>query len=884
MKKIIISAAFFALFAQNTKACSWYDPDYEYFSVFTQNIIRNKAYTPFLLTYSQAFYTDKTATFSDENIVDWQKYFQNKLSYAETYDLVYKISLQDINHLKNGKTTSALFQKLGKDFYSQYQEGLDYLIEAKYLEPYMNIVFVENPDSFYYRADDLKNAGMLNYDKTIIALESLYKNAKNPNIQLRYGYQIVRYQHYNRKYETAVQSFKKYIEPLQLKTAPYYLALDQFAGAQRGLGKKEEANWNFFQVFLHSNTQKASAYSSIRLNDEKAFQDLLSKAKTPQEKEMVYFLLGYQDFNKPLPMMEKIYEINPKSELLQVLAARAINELERSYLPFYYNENTDANAPQINNSKPAESPKLSFWAKIWNYIKSIFGTNTKDGGNDKDLLQNPNRIPFFSKNNNLYNEGNPEDKNTDNSLAELMQFVEKEQGKNPEEFWKISAAYLHFLNKEYAKSTEILEKINSKNPEYIAEIKKMKMLNEVVGQSKIDAAFEKNLYEKYATEFIEKKNENSENKDNEDYYMPDMLNTEGFLRDILANRYFLQGDKAKAFLMNNKLSEFRNNPDENLAEALYDFKNKQNKNDFETKVISENMNDVGNLDAYFQVVFGDFAMRKADFQKANSFYAKASEFGGYPLENRMYNYETGNYETVDTSKLYNGFKNISGLIFGHNIWESFTSEANKTMKAEDFVADFPEITNNMNKLEISKALINLKKIGEGKDEKAAKANQLIGNLLYNTSSLGYFRDIYTMDINNGDGGKFRFAEKPVNFSIYYKNYSSYIFAQPDNFELSIQYYNKALQTTTDREKKARILFQMASAEQGKFYQKDQTLQISYDDVDYDKKMEEWASKMDQLKNEKYRTYFEQLKKNYADTQISKGLMGSCSYYSYFMKK
>jgi hypothetical protein len=48
---------------------------------------------------------------------------------------------------------------------------------------------------------------------------------------------------------------------------------------------------------------------------------------------MAYFLLGYEDFNNPIPIMEKMFDINPDSEILKVMAVRSINELERSYLP-----------------------------------------------------------------------------------------------------------------------------------------------------------------------------------------------------------------------------------------------------------------------------------------------------------------------------------------------------------------------------------------------------------------------------------------------------------------------------------------------------------------------------------------------------------------------
>ena len=43
-------------------------------------------------------------------------------------------------------------------------------------------------------------------------------------------------------------------------------------------------------------------------------------------------------------------------------------------------------------------------------------------------------------------------------------------------------------------------------------------------------------------------------------------------------------------------------------------------------------------------------------------------------------------------------------------------------------------------------------------------------------------------------------------------------------------------------------------------------------------------KMDQIKNQKYRTYFAELKKNYQETETSRALETSCSYYNYFLKR
>jgi hypothetical protein len=49
-----------------------------------------------------------------------------------------------------------------------------------------------------------------------------------------------------------------------------------------------------------------------------------------------------------------------------------------------------------------------------------------------------------------------------------------------------------------------LNDIKTTNPEYLEEIKRMKVLNDIVSQPKIDAAFEDHLMKDYAEYFVEK--------------------------------------------------------------------------------------------------------------------------------------------------------------------------------------------------------------------------------------------------------------------------------------------------------------------------------------------------------------------------------------------
>lgn len=895
MKKQILSLAIIATFYQNVNACSWYDPDYDYFNLFTQSIIKDKSYTPFLLTYSNWFYDDKKIMLPDDNINAWQKYFGNTLTLPETYYLVNKITLTDLNNLKKGTPTNPLLKKLGTASYQKYKEGYDYLIEAKYLEPYMMISHVDNPNSFYYNDNEnSKSVIELDNKKTINTLKSLYTAAKNPEIKIRYGYQIVRFLHYNRDYQGTINAFNTYVEPLKLKTAPYYMALDQYAGALRGLGKKEDANWNFFQVFLNSNRNKEAAFTSMTLSDEKSFENILKRATTDKEKNMAYFLLGYQDFNNPLSMMEKMYEIDPNSEMLKVLAARAVNELERSYLPTNYYKNADDNSTtqksteEKNATIETKKKELSFWQKIIQFFKNIFSskksletTERSSDLSDEDYLNNPNRIPFLNEAEYSYSD---EEISKKDYLNNLEKFVEKTKDKSNDEFWQIVDAYLKFLNKDYEDSNEVLQNIKTTNPEYLIQIQRMNMLNDVVAQPKIDAAFENHLMEKYKNFFVEK--ETTKDSTEEYVYGSDYPDTEGFLKDILANRYFLQGDDAKSYLINNKLSDFRFNPNIDLAKKLEIFYNKKNKTSFEEQIIEKNIDNVGDPNSYFNLIYGDNAMRAANFEQAKNYYSKAQKFAGFNLPTETWNYETGQYEKLpNTDKLYNGYKNISNLVFGHNVWESYQSPANISMAAEPYIAEFGFIKPKMNKLELADALLQLKKIANGKGETASKANQLIGNLLYNTSVLGYFREVFVMDIDNSNGGKYNFGGSDSPFKYYYKNYTYNEYIKPDNFDLSINYYQKALQQTSDKEKQARILFQMASAEQGKYYQWEANQDvISWDDKDWDAKQTKQNIDFNATKNQQYRTYFTELKSKYRNTKTSQELMGSCSYYTYFMKK
>lgn len=151
----------------------------------------------------------------------------------------------------------------------------------------------------------------------------------------------------------------------------------------------------------------------------------MARAKTPEEKNMTYFLLAYNEYNNPVPIMDKMIANNADSEILKVLAVRGINQLERNYLP----------------------------TNIYCY--------------DLNCQYKTNKLPFY---NSTYSY---QDKGGENFIAALDKTLQNAKAKSHDKaFWDISIAYLKFLQSDYTSSVAILNKISTSNPEYQQQITK----------------------------------------------------------------------------------------------------------------------------------------------------------------------------------------------------------------------------------------------------------------------------------------------------------------------------------------------------------------------------------------------------------------------------
>ena len=696
-KKLLLVAVMLTALWGKSFACGWDEGDWYYYNLFNQEIMSDERYRPFLLIYGSRYYTNDTLR--NGNIEEWRQYLG--LSYDETKYLVFKASRSDLQNLSKGKR--AVDENLSfasADFMKNQKQALLYLAYAKYLEPYMRIIPGEDTDFYWDLPEYEHNAGDLDYEKVKTVLTKSWNAESDNELKLRYGYQLVRLAHYTRRYQEAVQLFEQYVEPLKMRTEMYYYALAQKAGALRGMGETQRANRDFIRVFAKSYDLKTMAYPSLTMgwDNEINFADFVAGAADNNERNDIFFMMGYSDFNNPVNEIEKIVVTDPNAIQAKVLMVRAINMLERRMLLSY--------VPWGEGDDRSRYPYL--------------GQDDTEGR------------AFFNQ-----------------ALRVSDMQRDKASDKN---FWNLASSYLHFLNKDFELANNCLGNVKSTDADYMAMVKNLTAYIDICRQPKIDANTERYLFDNYAKMIKGEENYSLNMADN------------SFIGVVLSNRYGLQGEKAKSFLMLRHVKAIEDNPDESLLDDIQSFLNKKKKTQLEEYIAATSTTEMANTNNYLAYVKGVLRLTEGDFKTAKGLFEKQTRL------------------------------KMSRRLFGHNI-EVYYSGDEKDIMRDDYIADFSFIHDNMTEVEVADALMQLDKIGKKeKGDESAKANYLIANFFYNVSRTGYYRQYLRFDNNNG----FSYWKYGPDANVY-KN----------TLDLSSAYLEKAKKSAEDRELKAHIVYAQA---------------------------------------------------------------------------
>ena len=702
-KKLLLVVVLLTTLWGKSFACGWDDMDWYYYNLFSQEIMNDPRYRPFLLTYDTKYYTDDTLR--NGNIEEWQKYLG--LSYEDTKYLVFESSRDDLQNLTKGK--AAADRKLAfatSDFVKKHKQALLYLAYVKSLEPYMRII--PDPDlevyNWWWEEKYEHNAGELDYNKVKNVLTTSWKAESDKELKLRYGYQLVRLAHYTRRYKEAVQLFDQYVQPLNMNTEMYYYALSQKAGALRGMGETEKANREFIHVFTNSTDLKTVAYSSMTFGEENDinFADFVAGAADDNERIDIYFMMGYSDFNNPVNEIEKIVAINPDAIQAKVLMVRAVNMIERSLL----------------------SSGLSWKPE-----------------------DNKSRYPYWSNS----------DSEPKAFFTQALRLSDGQRRKSSDtNFWNLISSYMHFLSQDYPQAGSLLANVKSNDELYMTMVNNLTAYIDICRKPTLDADAERDIYAKYSDVI----------QNGSTYCFNDSYRS--FVDLVLANRYAMQGETAKSYLVLNHITELESEPDEKVLDDIQSFLNKKKKTPLEEFLVGKATMGVSNTNNYIAYFKGVLRLTEGNFKEAKKQFEKQTRL------------------------------RVSKRIFGNNIIVYYSGDEKDVMR-DDYISEFPFIHDNMTELEVADALLQLEKIGNKKGDEAAKANYLIGNFFYNVSVTGYYRHYLRFDNDNS----YCYSKYGVYGDTPYKNTA----------RLSATYLDKAEQTAVDRELKAHIVFAGAKVAQ-----------------------------------------------------------------------
>jgi len=318
------------------------------------------------------------------------------------------------------------------------------------------------------------------------------------------------------------------------------------------------------------------------------------------------------------------------------------------------------------------------------------------------------------------------------------------------------------LNKDFDKASNALGNVKSSDKLYSTMVRNLSTYIDICRQPRLTNDVEKSLFAKYNDVIKANGAELQEKR----YCFNSVYPT--FIDRVLANRYKLQGDDAKSFLVINHITEIENNPQEKLLDDINAFLNKKNKTPMEEYYAKKGTTDIDNPNNYIAYIKGVLRLAEGNLKEAKSFFEKKTRL------------------------------KVSKRIFGHNIMVWYNNKETVVMR-DDYINEFPFIRDNMTEVDVTDALMQLQKIADkGNGDYSAKASYLIANFFYNVSVTGYYRHYLRFDNNNAWS---------------YSKYGFDVTAYKNTLQLSTNYLNKAKKQASDNELKAHIVFALAKNEQ-----------------------------------------------------------------------
>ncbi len=317
-------------------ACSD-DGSWRYFwdnTNFTPETFVDKSYAPLFLSNDLFYTTEGTyaiTLFNDEVVKDWTNYLGNKSNKTDIKYFLFDKSINQTNKIyqfyqdKKANSASKKWAKKLKLNDAKIKDFITFIHFSRGIEDFTTSI----SNSWDYEAT--KQPALTDV-KMLQDIENKYQTSESNFLKNRYWLLTVKAYFYSNDNEKALSFFVKTAH-LQPKNDLYYRAVSYVAGVL--YRKKEYARANFLYSLAFDNCAKLrfNAAYNFHPQEEKDWNECLQMAKTNKQKAALWAIQGY--YTDEAAAIEKIYQLDPKSQHLDYLLSRLINRRESNYGGFY---------------------------------------------------------------------------------------------------------------------------------------------------------------------------------------------------------------------------------------------------------------------------------------------------------------------------------------------------------------------------------------------------------------------------------------------------------------------------------------------------------------------------------------------------------------------
>jgi hypothetical protein len=296
------------------------------------------------------------------NVKEWQQFLKGDLTEQDVIRLVYHDNLTPYKNLNEAlKDTGRAMQWLVKN---KMTEAFNYLQFVRGIEPLMLANTMYDPWAQPGAANDL--AGWNIYKDSIV---NLISKSKSDFIKLRYAYHLVRLACYTGNYQDCINYYDHQVEQSKSNSIIKYWALCIKARALYKSGAPNYSQYCYAVVFNQCPTRMQLAQQGFRWAEVYArppsegfvrYPDAgtaFQYCKNDLEKVPLYALNAFRQVYTHADLLDTIYQIAPKSEMLEWLLTLGINQYEPTAMPPQNNPNQNwPNSILYGSEEEQENP------------------------------------------------------------------------------------------------------------------------------------------------------------------------------------------------------------------------------------------------------------------------------------------------------------------------------------------------------------------------------------------------------------------------------------------------------------------------------------------------------------------------------------------------